>query len=360
MRKRFLAVKNDFSIEFKYLLAVLIVGVVLTILSAIVNYFTHLPPITYIFSIGSTLFFIGLLVYSLKVKNFFKSYYIGFLYVIVIFFPVLWIINSGSVGPIQYYSFFFLAVLTLSSKHKGRLIFLTIFLVIIWALLIVEYLHPEIILLYGTREDRLIDVAINYTISLLAIYVILKIYMDLYRKANKTIQDQNHQLKEQNITIAKQKEAMSILNSEKDKLFRIIGHDLKGPFNSILGFSEILIKKTNDYGNEQMKEIVEQINKSSATSFELVQDLLEWASSQQGGVQFNPVKIPLEAALTSTIELLQEQAKNKEIELNSEINSEIMANIDVPMIKTSVRNIISNAIKFTHKGGEYKYFCNRK
>lgn len=142
------------------------------------------------------------------------------------------------------------------------------------------------------------------------------------------------------------------LNATKDKFFSIIAHDLKNPFNSIMGFSTILIDqvKEKDYG--RIEEFAGYIHESSNRVMDLLQNLLEWASSQTGIMGFSPKYVDIVALINETSELLNDSARQKAITISWTIPDKADVFADKAMISTVLRNLISNAVKFTNLGGE--------
>ncbi len=141
------------------------------------------------------------------------------------------------------------------------------------------------------------------------------------------------------------------LNATKDKFFSIIAHDLKSPFNSILGFSKILNENFENYDLEKKKYFLSILHKSIQNTFNLLENLLTWSRSQRGIIDFNPEKLNLKLIFNETIELLDQRAKNKSILLVDKIHEDIFVSADKNMLLTIIRNLISNAVKFTPKGG---------
>ncbi len=142
------------------------------------------------------------------------------------------------------------------------------------------------------------------------------------------------------------------LNGTKAKLFSIIAHDLRSPFNSILGFTELLIENLNNLGVEESEKYLDIINSSAKNTLILLDNLLNWAKSQTGQVIFKPEKVVLSSIIQEIFELLNSSAKNKNILLNCFQLEEIIVFADQNMIKTILRNLISNAIKFTNSNGK--------
>lgn len=138
----------------------------------------------------------------------------------------------------------------------------------------------------------------------------------------------------------------------KDKFFSIIAHDLRSPFNSILGFSELLLNKFEKLSIIDRKSIIESLYDSSKNAFTLLDNLLIWAQSQAKSIKYKPVKILIKDLIDENISLLDNQAKNKRITIITDYKNEIDVNADAEMINTVLRNLISNAIKFTPNSGK--------
>ncbi|MDZ7765985.1 MAG: transporter substrate-binding domain-containing protein [Melioribacteraceae bacterium] len=142
------------------------------------------------------------------------------------------------------------------------------------------------------------------------------------------------------------------LNSTKDKLFSIIAHDLRSPFSAILGFSELLIDKNNDFDVAESEEYLGLINSSTKNTLILLDNLLNWAKSQTGTIIYKPEKTNLSAIINEILEVSKSVAKIKNISINYTQTDDVEVYADVNMLKTILRNLISNAIKYTHSNGE--------
>jgi signal transduction histidine kinase len=142
------------------------------------------------------------------------------------------------------------------------------------------------------------------------------------------------------------------LNASKDKFFSIIAHDLRNPFNTIIGFSEILKEEIRSGDVARNERYVDLINNSAIQTLKLLENLLEWANSQTGKILFKPVPIELGELLSEEVDLFNDMAARKNIELKSTINDNLMIVADKNMIRTIMRNLISNAMKYTYKNGK--------
>ncbi len=149
----------------------------------------------------------------------------------------------------------------------------------------------------------------------------------------------------------RQQQQLVELNATKDKFFRIIGHDLRNPFGSIMGLSEIIIEQFTDFSEQNILEMITQIHKSSKMAYNLSENLLTWARSQSGDIEFKPIRIHVANLINSTIDLLLGHARQKNIELKTNIEEGIHVFADENMLSTIIRNLTSNAIKFTREHG---------
>ena len=159
------------------------------------------------------------------------------------------------------------------------------------------------------------------------------------------------ELKKAELIIIEQNNELYELNSTKDKLFSIIAHDLKNPFSSILGFSALLIKNIDKYSKEKILKFAETINSAANQTFKLLENLLQWARLQQGILIANLQECNIKTIVQSEISLFTEMAKNKNITLINTVYSDVIIICDIEMCKTILRNLITNAIKFTEPGG---------
>lgn len=142
------------------------------------------------------------------------------------------------------------------------------------------------------------------------------------------------------------------LNTAKDKFFSIIAHDLKGPFNSIVGFSELLIDRIRERDYEEVEKYAVIIQNSSNRAMDLILNLMQWSRSQTGRLDFNPENLDIVGLIKTIAQLLNDSAQQKSITIYTEMPERTMVFVDKDMMATVLRNLISNAIKFTNTGGE--------
>ncbi len=141
------------------------------------------------------------------------------------------------------------------------------------------------------------------------------------------------------------------LNAAKDKLFSIISHDLRNPFNAIIGFSNILAEQVKEKNYEDIDEYAKIIQDSSKRTMDLLINLLEWSRSQTGKIEFTPRSIEIVDLINEVLALASDAAQHKSITISSELPQSAIVSADRAMISSVLRNLISNAIKFTNPGG---------
>ncbi|WP_421772974.1 ligand-binding sensor domain-containing protein [Gracilimonas sp.] len=186
-------------------------------------------------------------------------------------------------------------------------------------------------------------------------------YRYLLRKQEKMeelIQEQTAQLRrekreveEKSNIIRQQAEELEESNKTKDKFFSLIAHDLRNPFQAILGYSEMMLTEVDEADSEELKTGLKHIYTSSKSLLSLVEHLLNWASLHTGKISPAPEKVNLRELLERTCQLFEHVAEQKNISLQKKADKDIYLVADLNMLETILRNLISNAIKFTHEGG---------
>ena len=154
------------------------------------------------------------------------------------------------------------------------------------------------------------------------------------------------------IELEKSEQNLKITNQTKDKFFSIIGHDLKSPFNSILGFSNLLMEQIREKDYTSIDRYAEIIQQSSNRAMDLLMNLMEWSQSQTGRMEFNPEYFELIELIKDTELLLTGTLEQKSISITKNLPSNAPVFADKKMISTVLRNLISNAIKFTYPEGK--------
>ena len=195
-------------------------------------------------------------------------------------------------------------------------------------------------------------IAIIISILMLLITIVLYQFYRLKAKTNSILIHKNKEIIELNIKL-------NATNTTKDKFFSIIAHDLKSPFNSIMGFSELLVEQVKDKDYEEIDKYAEIIQKSSQNAMNLLTNLLEWSRSQTGRMEFNPEYIELNSLVNEILALLENQSIQKSISIIKTMPKILTVMADNDMLSTILRNLITNAIKFTNTNGEIQIIAEQ-
>ncbi|MFO7999635.1 MAG: two-component regulator propeller domain-containing protein [Marinilabilia sp.] len=170
---------------------------------------------------------------------------------------------------------------------------------------------------------------------------------------NQQLEEQKETIEEQALELKKSNKELQNLNSTKNRLFSIIAHDVRSPFNTIIGFSSLLKEMADDDNNSRVKKYAQYIYESSHQVLSLLENLLYWARSQTNEITFNPRNTSLKKISEDNIKLLKESASRKEMKIDaSNLDYNIELEGDEDMLRTIVRNFLSNAIKFTPRKGK--------
>ncbi len=170
---------------------------------------------------------------------------------------------------------------------------------------------------------------------------------------NKEIIEQNaSELVQLNAKLVESEERLKELNASKDKFFSIIAHDLKGPFQNLIGYSQLLVQEFENLSSDEIREMSVDLYNSAKNLYRLLENLLQWSRLQRGVIEFNPIKFEIILVVSQNFDLLQNIAKEKNISLVSNVPENLTVYADLNMINTVIRNLLSNALKFTNCGGK--------
>jgi len=189
-------------------------------------------------------------------------------------------------------------------------------------------------------------------IILLLIILIYSIFRYRLRKLNNDKKILELKVYEQTLEISKKNNELQKSNAEKDKFFSIIAHDLRSPFSGFIGLSEQLADDLSGFSAAEIQKIADSLKASANNIFGLLENLLDWSRMQQGRIPFNPKRIHLCSVVNESIASLKEPAKNKKIELSVNITDDLFVDADINMLQVIIRNLVSNAVKFTPENGK--------
>jgi PAS domain S-box-containing protein len=142
------------------------------------------------------------------------------------------------------------------------------------------------------------------------------------------------------------------LNAAKDRLFSIISHDLRSPFNNIIGLSEVVVELAAEAGNQAIREYATSILRVSKSTFALLENLLHWSRAQSGNMRLIPTTVRLAEIVKQEVAFLHPRLDQKLISVHNKVNADIFVEADAQSLAVMIRNLISNAIKFSYSEGQ--------
>ena len=176
---------------------------------------------------------------------------------------------------------------------------------------------------------------------------------------NILLEERKEEIEKQKESLIEMNQELNELNATKDKFFSIIAHDIKTPFNAIVGFSSLLNENFFEWTDEMKLKSIDRIYKSSKNLYQLLENLLQWSRSQRGKIEFQPESIQLSEVFKDITELMKGIAEAKNIELTVKLNQELTVYADRQMLNAILRNLVSNAIKFTNIDGKVQISANK-
>lgn len=189
------------------------------------------------------------------------------------------------------------------------------------------------------------------SVLLIRSYAVKKKINRLLEQKNREILEKNEMLEKNASEILRQRDEYQKLNATKDKFFSIIAHDLKNPFSGIIGLTDILISDNKLLSEKELSEVYADLNQASKVTYSLLENLLLWARSQTKSLQVSPEIIDADRLNNEIISLYEKQVKTRNIELTGRTEPGLQYLADPNMIRTVMRNLVSNAVKFTGDNG---------
>ena len=197
------------------------------------------------------------------------------------------------------------------------------------------------------------DNQLVYRLKMYLRFIKHEFMMNLHlRELNQKLMEEIKERKTAEETLSISEERLKSANASKDKFFSIIAHDLKNPFNAILGLTNLLIDDYDCFTKEEQKEFLENIKVTAENTFRLLQNLLEWSQTQTGSISFYPCQFLIQPMISEVVALTKPSADNKNISIFTEVPNDIKVFSDRNMTNTIIRNLLLNSIKFTNPGGE--------
>ena len=309
-------------------------GAMISPVFAIVFSFMHI--LIYI----NLLFLVFLIVvyYYIRCKRIIKPLIIPVLLSYFLLVIAIWIFGGGMNGQ-NILSAFVILILSLIIIPEGKKNYaISGFLALVVIFYLIQLYKPELITNYNSETNRWIDSFATTFISALLIYLLIKYILKNYNSERKRAEENEKRAHQ--------------LNADKDRFISILSHDMISPYSTLLGFSKNLMENARNYDIETIEKHARYIHESAKASHALMEDLLMWIRAQRGRIPFDPKAVSLNEIFNNITEALNHESSLKNIEIILMPSSDITVFADISMLKTILRNLVTNAIKFTHKGGK--------
>lgn len=268
-------------------------------------------------------------------------------------FTINYFFNSGIFGPnLLLFSLAFLLVIAIIPKKQFK-IWVPINIMLVLSILVIEYFYPSAIeYTYNGELSKVIDFAITYLVVVVITYFSISYIRKNYDYERSSVLDKSEAIAEQSERILAQKVELELLNSQKDKLFSIVSHDIRMPLHSIQSYLELLTEV--DLEEEERKALKKKLLQITKDTSDMLTNVLSWSKTQMEGTNADLKPLNLSTALINGLSVEKTIAEKKGVVLSINAAEDMIITADQNMFQLVIRNLVNNAIKFTPNGGEVK------
>ena len=268
----------------------------------------------------------------------------------ILIFGFNYFANSGINGSTDLIWPAYLLLVLAISPYQQHVKWLIVYLLCFFVLHFIEYYFPSLVKYpFSAGKGQFIDRITAFPIPVVTIYIVIKFMRRSYDKERRVAEEKAIAVEISKEQILLQKDQLELSNIEKNKLMSIISHDLRTPLINIKSYLELL--NTNDVDSADRPGLERALLKSTNNAMEMLSNLLHWSKSQMEGPYVHLLDVNLLKVLLTTLEMEKIHASKKDINLSFNIPSQLIITADVDMLQLVVRNLISNAVKFTPNGG---------
>jgi len=328
--------REDFNLENRIFIAATLLTAVAGIIGLIWNLYIGIST-----AINITVLVFIIICIKLFYNSRYKKIYNSSVYIVglLIVLSISYILMGGIHGSTPALYLIALSLFISISNPKYHLIILIATLSNFILLIVIEkYFLDNYIITFTNSDKILADLIFGYFASLIVIFILFSYFKRNYCEEN--IKLQKH-------------------NNSNELFFNIVAHDLISPFNSILGLTDFMTDKSNNLTPGEMQNYAYHTKKASDKVYDLLETLLDWGRILQGKIYVELQTFNLKEVVVNTFELFEERYTGKEIEIQIQVPDDITILSDLNIIKTALRNLISNAVKFTQKRGKISISAHR-
>ncbi|MFN8358766.1 MAG: HAMP domain-containing sensor histidine kinase [Candidatus Kapaibacterium sp.] len=335
---------TSYSLENRLLLSTLVVGLIICLPGVFTTWlFPKTPlPLKIIPLVLTAILFV--LYYLVRVKKIIEPLLFPASIIAMVGISMIWLLNGGIDGANIIIAFVVLILSLVIVPDTYKKYVLLIFILFTLAIYLVQLNFPWFIIPMEPGFPRWADSLTTVLYCAVMVYFIIRFLHKQYTIERIKSEEFARQLQETNAQL-------SIINSSKDKFFSIIAHDLKSPFSGFLGLTKLISDEYESLTKEELQEMAKNLHDSAHNLYKLLENLLEWSLVQRGAVKFNPEECSVAMVVKQVIAVQEIVAQQKNITLFSSCPDHIRVLADVPMLNAIFRNLLSNSIKFTPRGG---------
>jgi len=268
----------------------------------------------------------------------------------LVLFSINYFSNSGINGSTDLIWPSYLLLVLAISPYRQHLLWIAVYITAFLAVHLIEYYYPSLVSHpFALGKGEFIDRVTAFPMPVIATAIIIIFLRRSYDRERAAAEEKAATIELRNEQILKQKDQLEQSNAEKNKLLSIISHDMRAPFTHIQGYLKLL--QQVEIGSTERLELEKELLNATDQTIEMLSNLLYWSRSQMEGVAVDLAEANLLTIISSTLEIEKTLAAKKHIDLNYQVDADITIIADTNMLQLVIRNIISNAIKFTPQGG---------
>lgn len=277
----------------------------------------------------------GILYHQSKVKK--RIYASTYAFTILLGISVLWLNSEGIQGSTPYLYMAISVVFTAISKGRKYLYYYALLVLNISVLLWIEFYYPNLIGSYPSENQKYLDLVFTLIVCLLVVAVVVALFRNNY--------DQEHTIVEE------QKLELEKANAAKDKMFSIVSHDLRSPFQGILGISKLMMSQEVKSKPENFQKYIEALHLSVENATDLMENLLNWSKIQMNRIEVRSKSLNLADFFEKNALFIYHEHIEKKVKLYVRFDKNHRVVADEDMLNLIFRNLLSNAFKFTEVNG---------
>lgn len=287
------------------------------------------------------------------------SHSVALFFITLFVFPLLWFYNGGYDGNNIILIFVYFIVMVTILPARWRLTAFFIYALMILGLTITHYYFPHLVTHYKDSYHRFIDLILGYVMYLVLAFSIQNLILRNYEIDRGRVNSQNDQLNNlvDQLNHAKAQLEHSLksikeLNSAKDRFVSVLSHDLRSPFQGILGITKTLESDYSSFNDHEKKYFIGQVNKSLDKLYGFLEELLLWGRIQSNSIELKKEPQNIKSILAQILLLFSDITAKKKINVQIFCDDSLQFNLDKEMISVVIRNLLSNSIKFSPFGSQ--------